>query len=232
MIDVRLAVPAAAAWVALVVALPAPEALPQIAAASAAAGLGAVAGGLVVARSSRQRRRRGTILPAVALVLIAVAAATTSAALRDAERRPAAAVEAVRQGAEVHLRGVVTAVDPATGHLRMTAAVLTRREPVRVRFPVFVVRATFGSEVPRAGDTAALSGRLADSSPGDQVSFLLHPTGEVEVSRAQPGLQSWAGAVREGFATLTQRLPGDGEPSCPGSASATRAASTPASIRR
>lgn len=228
MIDIRLAVPAAAAWGSLVLVLPRPELLPMVAASTAAGGFAAVA--IAVGLLARRRvlvspgGRRGAllvILPVVALVCLGVASATTSATARAEARRPAAAILAASEGHEVELKGRVLQIDAGSGNVRMQAETLSGvgsgDDPaVRVDLTVFVIRATFSSGLPRVGDRVTTTGRLSEASPGDEISFLVHPSEPSSVERSRGGVQAGAAHLRQGFAELTRSLPGDGGALLPG----------------
>lgn len=190
MSDYRLAIPAAAGWVAGAIVIGMPALLPSVVLWSVAA---------VVTVLALRWRRAGLI----ALALAAAALCCTSVAVQAPQRQP---VELLDAGA-VTVTGVTTeTVLPGGRSFGLTA---TSVDGTVVRVPMLVFGA--GSERRLGiGTTVSLVGRLAASEPGDDVSFILFPSGDLEVVAAPPWYLDWADGLRATFLKAATDLPGEG----------------------
>jgi competence protein ComEC len=179
-VDLRLAIPAAAAWVAaaVVVADPRP-----------AAGLVLWAtAGLLVACAARW--------PRLAIAVVAVAAAAlvaTSAALLAPARSPALLQSAAAEGRVLTLSAVVTGSDP----LALDAHGV----------PVIAFGSHDSVAI---GTTVQVRGELGAADPGDRVAFLVYLEGPPEVTSPPIVLLQGTEQLRAGFRQATAGLPGRG----------------------
>jgi competence protein ComEC len=179
-VDLRLAIPAAAAWVAAAVVIADPE-------PAAALALWATAG-LLVACSTRW--------PRIAIAVVAVAAAAlvaTSAALLAPARSPAALESAAAEGRVLTLSAVVTGSDPL--------ALAVDGVPVIAFGP---------HEALAIGTTVQVRGELGTADPGDRVAYLLYLEGAPEVTSPPIALLEATEQLRAGFRQATAGLPGRG----------------------
>lgn len=211
MSDLRVVVPAAVAWLAAVVLLPAPDArLPTAVACWVVA--------ILLAAVAVWFRSAAVVTPAVALVAIALIA--TVASVQGETRRPAALEEALRPGSSAELTVVVTQTIAAPRDEQHEGgdhflATLTRADSLAVSVPV---RVFDGAPARRAGIGTILSlrGTLTATGPEDGVSYLLFADAPGEVIEEMPWQLAWADSLRDGFASATEQLPGDGGRLLPG----------------
>lgn len=193
--DLRLALPATAAWVAAIVLIGMPPALAPAAIALWVATAASTAAALLT-------RRRWTGV--AALTLAAAALVCTSAALQATIRQPAQLVAAATANRTVTLDAVTTqTVYP--GDERFEADVLD----VGRQVPVLVFGAAPAERL-GIGTRMQLRATLAVASDGDDRAFLVFPEGSPEVIATPPPLLAWADQLRATFLETTQQLPGDG----------------------
>ncbi len=193
-VDLRLAIPAACAWVASAVFVAAP-------AIAGAIGLWALAGVVTCVALSRRQ---------FAIVAVSAAAAAfccTSIALQAPGRMPEALVEAASSGRNVEL--VATA----------TETVMPGQESFEVRIDgaegesISVAARAFGespSERIGIGSTIAFSATLTTAEPGEHVGFLVFPSAPPVLVAPPPWYLEWANSWRESFLATTSTLAGDG----------------------
>jgi competence protein ComEC len=200
MTDLRLLVPAIAAWVcaAVVIAVPA-------AALAVSLALFLLAAALLVFRR-----------PTIALCAIAAGLVCAVVAIQAPARSPDLLVEAAGAGRSVDARVVTTQVTREGEVYRATlVSVAVGKRVTSMSVPVLVF-----DGVPEAGAglgaTIALSGRLQALDPGDDVSFLLFADGAATVEARPPPFLDWANELRRSLRESAARLPGDGGALLPG----------------
>lgn len=179
-VDLRLAIPAAAAWVAAAVVIADPR-------PAAALALWATAG-LLVACAVRW--------PRIAIAVVAVAAAAlvaTSAALHAPGRSPASLESATAEGRVLTLSAIVTGSDP----LALDAGGV----PLLAFGP---------HEALAIGTTVQVRGEVGPADPGDRVAYLLYLEGAPEVTSPPIALLEATEELRAGFRQATAGLPGRG----------------------
>lgn len=214
MSDLRLALPAAVAWVTLGILIAIPQLLGALAVVlwgvAAAAGVAA----MIIARPR---------LRAVAGMVIVTAAVTamllSSAAIAQAGRRPGPLLEAANAGRFVTATAVTGEVAQAGGRgpLAVTlTAVKIGRERLSVKVPALVFGALDVVSGRGIGTALTVSGTLSAAAPEDRVAFLVFIRGSPTVLAHPPWYLNWANALRARFLEAAQTLPGDGADLLPG----------------
>ncbi|MCU1440705.1 MAG: ComEC/Rec2 family competence protein [Rhodoglobus sp.] len=196
--DLRLAIPAACAWVATAIVIGIPEAALPVAVACW------LLGGCLAALALARRARWPAV---VALAAAASALCCTSVALQAPERQPVALTAERTVTAAATLTQTLT---PGEGPFRVTLDTITIGDaPVAGPVPVLA----FGEHAEGRlgiGTRVEVSGRLVPSEPGDDVAFLLFTDAAPVMLAPPPGYLDWANNVRERFLDEATRLPGDG----------------------
>jgi competence protein ComEC len=231
--DLRLALPALAAWVAAWLLTGAPTvAAPTTVAAWALTAVATVALVLQPARrllpAARRangramvtRCRRGA--PSFVLAGAAVAVVCTSVFALGHQRHPPAlefghprAGEALITitGVAKPAAGTGLGTEPGARRVTFDAELDTftvAGASTTVRSPTLVFATlTAGDPLP-IGATVRVHGTLAPLPPGESHEFLLFARGAPRAERAPPWYLAWADAVRTGFRHTTAPLPGDG----------------------
>lgn len=234
--DRRLAVPAAACWLAAGVLTGMPG---QVSWAAVALWLLAAAaiGGMFADR----RPRRRTVWGALGVSLAAAALVASVISVTASARLP----DEVRSAAERHARvtGTVTVSSMPTetqsfggfsgfsSRIRFPGTLTEVRlgaRTMRVTVPVVVFaertapepgRSGPGRSEPRAleiGSTVRLAGTMQAADPGDHAAVLFFGQSPPEVTAGPPWWLAWAGELRHGFSEASSRLPGDGGDLLPG----------------
>ncbi|HEY0247487.1 MAG TPA: ComEC/Rec2 family competence protein [Gryllotalpicola sp.] len=214
-IDLRLVLPACAAWLAAGVLLAAPRSGWWCCAVAVAA-IATVG----VAGARRAARWTGLIVVAAS----AVALVSVATALAGAARHPAA-LDRLAGGHVVALEATVdTGARPAAGDsfgggsrvsFRITADHVTvGRDRMSGRIPALVFAAERRRE-PRIGERLRLRGTAKTTPPAEDVSLLLYADDWEHVGPPPPWL-SWADGLRERFRAASAVLPGDGGSLLPG----------------
>ncbi|AMM21087.1 hypothetical protein AX769_14255 [Frondihabitans sp. PAMC 28766] len=218
MIDLRLAIPAAAAWVTLVLSLPVPEAVPVIATASGSGGL-ALVGTALLGQRRRWRRRLVSALSVAALALVAASAVTVVATLTAPHRTPGL----LEHRATASVVGTVTAApDRGAGLLRILVTQVTARGgTTEVRMPVLVTGLDAqpvgqASELPRIHDRVRVDGALSAADAGGDLAAFMTASGPVAIESRAGGLDGAAATLRAAFVRVASTLPGDGAALLPG----------------
>ncbi len=207
-VDLRLAIPAMAAWLTAGVLI----GFPGAAVAVAAAGWAAV-GALVAATMLRPR----TWLGIAALAAVAAALCSSSIAVQAVAHQPSALVTVADEGRQVIALATVTqTVLPGGGPFAAElTSVAVGADTIVGSIPVLV----FGEHpVGRVGigSTVTLTGALTATESGDDTAFLFF-TETVPVVTSEPGwLLAWADDLRAGFGSVAATLPGDGADLLPG----------------
>lgn len=215
-VDARLAVAAAAAWVALLVLLPSGG----LALGCGAVGAAAVAG---VAWWRRQSGRRSAVLAACGVVSATVLA---TGAAQVVAREAGGVSDLARQ------RAVVTVTGRIAGDPRVLRAGPERRaDSAVVRFDVSEVlgrgrRMAVSTPVLVQGpaewaqrrwfEEVRVTGRLRPADPGEDVVAILVPTGPAEVLAAPGGVADAAEHLRRRLREAVAGLPPDAQGLVPG----------------
>jgi len=208
-VDLRLAVPVAAAWGATAVLIGMPGAQPW-----------AVAGLVLLAVGSAALGRRWRWLLVVALASATAAAPVSIAAAQAGARHPAALEQAARAGRHASVL-LVVGETVRDGH--PFAATLSEASfgdtVVRGAVPVAVFPPRDSApSAPRIaiGATVSVRGVLVAEDPGEGAAYRLFASGGYTVERGPPWFLSWADGLRADFGRLAASLPGDGAALLPG----------------
>lgn len=215
MIDLRLAVPAAAAWLALVIGLQAPSGLVPIA-------VGAWTAAAVALVLAVWLRRSVIVLTAV--VLGAVALVATSAAVHEPGRHPTVLAQAARSH-HVIAATIVTTATAMPGD-KPFGATLVSADGRSLEVPILVFDALRQRRI-GIGTTLELSGSVQATEPADERSYLFFTTDTPRVTSAPAWWLAWPDGLRQGFARTSLSLPGDGGRLLPGLSIGDTAAVTP-----
>ncbi|PRY70191.1 hypothetical protein B0I08_101319 [Glaciihabitans tibetensis] len=241
-VDLRITLPAAAAWLAAVVLLGSPELL--VPGAVAAWALCAALAAVALARASRSTRSTargplfagtsrattgsltcstigsttGSAIVMAGVVAAAVALVVTVAAVRSEHRSPPILTAAAREGTAVTLT-VVLSESIGTGPFAVSANLLTIAEgeaPVALAaVPVLVFDGAPPERV-GIGATIEVAGQLVVTEPGDDAAYLLFASGPGTVRAPPPWYLNWAHGLRSAFGEVAGGLPGDGGALLPG----------------
>lgn len=206
--DLRLAIPAGAAWIAVVVGIGFPVA------AAAAAVAGWCLAGVLLAAARRTRSNRVAV---AALAFGLAALGITAVAAWGPHRQPAALVEAAGASRFVQVAATTTqTVLPGTDSFTVALhSVGIGDESVAVASPARVFGAAPDAEL-GVGARILVSGTISATAPADQVAFLVFASGPPStLAGAPPGLD-WANTLRAGFRGTVAGLPGDGGALLPG----------------
>jgi len=208
-VDLRLALPVAAAWAATAVLIGMPGALPWAVAALA-----------LLAAGSAMLGRRWRPLLVVALACATALVPVSIAAAQAGARHPVALEQAARAGRQVSARLVVgetvRAGHPFAGTLVEASfgdTVVRGSVPIAV-FPPRDAQAS--RERTAIGSAIVVRGVLVAEDPGESASYRLFAAGMPTVERGPPWYLSWADGLRAGFGRVAAALPGDGAALLPG----------------
>jgi len=211
-VDLRLAVPVVAAWIAVGILISVPAALPW-----AAVGLWSVALGLLVAGRLGHRG----VLVAVALTFAVAALVVSVAAVQAPARQPAELVAAADAGR--HATAVVTANETVRSGAPFRAtltSVALGADSMAVSVPVMVfppqARGTGNRSIAGIGSMVRVVGTLVAGDPGDSSAFRLFATAAPQVEAPPPWFLAWAETLRATFRAAAGDLPGDGGALLPG----------------
>lgn len=200
-VDLRLAVPAAAAWVAAFVSIAVPSVWLVVVCWVVAAVVTAVA------------FARGRAWAVVALAAAVAAMVCSSAAVQAQQRQPPALVELASHSSHVSMLLETTqTTGPNTSPF---SARLVAVGAVGYSTPVLVFGAT-PTERTGIGTRVTLSGTLASTSPDDDTAFLVFGRGALVKVADPPWFLDWANGLRSGFAAASSALPGEGGQLLPG----------------
>jgi competence protein ComEC len=231
MLDLRLALPAVAAWIGGAVAIALPDGewfactLWVLAVASAGA---AVVLRLAAGRGGRRRVKATAIAAAACVAAAAAALVATAAAAAMPARHPDAASRLEHHTVSMRLEvgslaqasgsaaGSLTGVS-ATGGARFSATVdvLTAgKTSLPARMPVLVF-APEGTSV-RIGQTVQVTGTLRMLPSSSENAALVYASARPRALRDPSALLAAADSVRSAFAAVARGLPGDGGALLPG----------------
>ena len=206
MIDLRIVIPAGAAWLAAIALLPFPKWMLPTAAACWVLAAACILGALLFA--GRPSRRALLVVLGVSFAAMALVA-TAAFAGSDARRPEVVRVAHTLSGAEIVTTQTVT---HESHHF---AATLTRIGNRVVSVPVLVFDASPASRI-EIGTTLAVSGSLQATSPIDEVSYLVFATGPASQVAPPPWYLSATNGLRVGLSRAARTLPGDGGALLPG----------------
>jgi competence protein ComEC len=220
-VDLRLAIPAGIAWIAVWVFLGVPAALPVAAGVCWALSVACAVLAILLKRMGVGAGWRGWV--AIAIVIAAATAMVlSSAAVREQQRHPDWMTDAASSGRYV-LATATTAETLHPGQDRFDAtidsvAIGGRTAVVDVPVTVFRQRssAPSSSRPMGLGSTITLSGTLADTEPGESSSYLFFMSGGTKLLNQPPWFLDWANQLRAGFQDAAATLPGDGAGLLPG----------------
>jgi competence protein ComEC len=213
-LDLRLVIPAAAAWAVAGALLAAPPAGWWCAAACAVLAVSCAVIGFLT-----RSRLAGVLvltLAAIGLASAAVAIAATArhpAALDRAANGHAVIVEAtVSSGARAASSSPFGGGDRVS--FRVTASgVVVGRVAIAGRVPALVHAPS--ARAPRIGETVRISGTAKTGKPADDVAFTVYAD-SWRATRPPPLWLAWADGLRARFGAAAARLPGDGGALLPG----------------
>ena len=214
-VDLRLAVPAAAGWLALVLVLPL-EAPQQLVALLTLASIVVLAGAVALRSAGRPR----AVASVAALVLLAagVASVVVGAALLRADARWPAAVTALEGHVAVVEGTVGERVTPASRstEMTMTRLVAGEREAWRGASSVVLLGPRVEGPPVETGTRVRVRASVLPVSRGDPTPFLAAARGPLEPTAPPAGADAAAHEVRAAFRSATEGLPGDGGALLPG----------------
>lgn len=220
-LTLRLVPVAAAAWVAALTAILAPDAAPGVAAALWATTLGLVAWPAVRARAVTRRRRLMTVIAAFALA--AAAAAASHVALAQPARDAVTGLGLTGGRAVVVEASVVGKVERRADGALAFDAIATRIEVGDMSYPVgaeIVVRVAAEDVSDRrrldVGAVVEVSGTAAEARPGERAVLVLQASRGVEVLHPPNGAAAVAASLRQGLVSSVAGLPGPGAGLVPG----------------
>lgn len=222
-VDLRLAVPAVAAWAAAALALDAPVGRTALGAGLAVS----VAGLLMLVQGGRPGALWG-VAPAVAGALLSAAAGAGVAGLQLAEARAGPVAGLAREHARV-LAELTIGSDPRTARsgsgppVVVLDAVVTRvtgpdGASTRAETPVRVLAGHAGWARLLPSTRVAVVARLAPARDGERAVALLRPTGDTPpgVTGGPDSAQRLAGRLRAGLREATEGLAPDARALLPG----------------
>jgi competence protein ComEC len=213
MTDLRIVVPAAAAWLGAIVLLPFPGLMLPV-----ALGCWVLALGMLVAA----RMRGHPVLVMLGVSLAAVALVATAAFAGSDARRPAAL-----RGAHDLVAATVVTTQTVTHASTYFAATLTSANGHAMSVPVLVFGASPAARM-EIGTALRVSGTLQATAPNDEDSYLVFASGPAHFVSAPAWYLGWADALRAGLAHEARSLPGVGAELLPGLAIGDTAAVSPA----
>ena len=188
--DLRLAIPAAVAWIAAAVVIGIDPIVPTIA---LWAGAG-IATAITLARRS---------LAVVALALAAAAFCSTSVVVQSTSRQPVELVAAAETGRQIDALATLT----GRASERSYPVTLDVVNGTSVHVPVVVFGPATDAGI---GTTVRITGTLTATDPGDDAAFLVFAERPPVVESPPPWYLDWANGLRARFLAQARGLPGDG----------------------
>jgi competence protein ComEC len=213
-LDLRLAVPAVAAWLTAGLLLARPDAGWWCAGACGGLALLAVLSGL-----GGGRRLAGAAVLSLAAAGLAAAATAGAASVRHP-----AALDELASGHSVVVACTVDSMpklaasgpfggDQVSFHVTASSVTVGRMR-IDGRMPALVYASAAGAPV-RIGERLRVTGTARAAQSADDVAFRLYADARTATGPA-PGALGWADALRARFGAATARLPGDGGALLPG----------------
>ncbi|MEO7005783.1 MAG: ComEC/Rec2 family competence protein, partial [Terrimesophilobacter sp.] len=213
--DLRLAIPAALAWIVLAVLVGIPRWLGTIAVL-----LWAVASLAAIVALVVRPKRIPAALGSAILATVAVSLVLTSAALAASARMPDTLAQAAQHHRSINAIAVTDEVfHPGSARTPLSVtltSVTVGRMRLASRIPVLLFGAPDAPPGAGIGTKLSISGTLAMTEPGDAVAFLVFARGSPRVTGQPPWYLGWANMLRSGFASAAHTLPGDGGDLLPG----------------
>ena len=188
--DLRLAIPAAVAWIAAAVIIGIDPVIPTIELWAAAG----IATAIALARRS---------LAVVALALAAAAFCSTSVVVQSTSRQPDQLVTAAETGRQIDALATLTG-RPSERSYPVTLDVVNG---TAVHVPVVVFGPATDAGI---GTTVRITGTLTATDPGDDAAFLVFAERPPVVESPPPWYLDWANGLRARFLAQARGLPGDG----------------------
>jgi len=224
-LDLRLAVPAAGAWVAAIalIAVPGHSLAVAVAAWTASGAFIAIALHGQAARTKRSAHSLRSSAPAlVSLVCAAVAICATAISLHEPQRQPRELARAITSNATVTATATTThTARPGERSFRAELSAVQFTSPevgtieLRGRIPVVVFGGAPETRL-EIGTTIALKGTLGATEPGDDASALFFAESAPRALAEPPWFLAWAASLRSSFLSASTTLPGDGGDLIPG----------------
>jgi len=224
-LDLRLAVPAAAGWLAAIalIAVPGYSLAVAVIAWAASGAFIAIALCGQAARTKRETHSfRSSATALVSLVCVAVAACATAISIHEPQRHPRELAEVITSNATV--TAIATATHTARPGERSFRAELSEvqfrsaevgRTALRGRIPVVVFGGAPDTRL-EIGMTIELKGTLGATELGDDASALFFAESAPRTLQEPPWYLAWAATLRSNFLSASTTLPGDGGDLIPG----------------
>lgn len=209
MIDLRIVIPAAAAWIAAIAVLPFPAWMLSVAIGGWVAAVGFIVLARLGIRAEVRTRMRAVIVGA-AVSCAAIALVATAAAATSDVRRPAMLAHA----RSISSATIVT-TQTSVRSSRYFAGTITRVGGEAVSVPVLVFGGAPASRI-EIGTSLEVSGSLIPTGPSDEESYLVFARRPGREIAPPPWYLSWANGLRAGLAKDATSLPGDGGELLPG----------------
>jgi competence protein ComEC len=208
-IDLRIVIPASAAWSATIILLPFPGWMLPVAIGGWVAAIGAIALAPVAAGFDATSRFRAVLI-VCGISCAAIGMVATAAFATSDSRRPAVLAEA-RSISSATIVTTQTAVHTS----RFFAATITDVDGEAVSVPVLVFGGSPSTRT-EIGTSLEISGSLIATAPSDEVSYLVFARGPGREIARPPWYLAWANGLRAGLASASAALPGDGGALLPG----------------
>ncbi|MEY2848967.1 MAG: hypothetical protein RI885_1632 [Actinomycetota bacterium] len=207
--DLRLAIPAASAWIAIAITIGVPSALPILAVA------GWIVAAVTIGIAVRSRAFRAAVV--IAVIASAIALVATSAAMQGPARHSDLIDAAAESGRRVDVLATTTeSVHASTTSFaaRMVRATVSGTTAT-LDVPIRVFSREGADQVP-LGSTLRTTGTVVATDSGDTTAYLVFADDPIEVVAPPPWILQTGDALREGLRTLSAELPGDGAALLPG----------------
>ena len=224
-LDLRLAVPAAGAWVAAIVLIAVPSHALAVAVIAWAASGAFIAIALHDQAAGAKRSTapfRSSAVALVALVCVAVAICATAISIHEPQRHPRELAQAITSNATV--TAIATTTHTARPGERSFLAELSTVQfsspavgtvKLRGRIPVVVFGGAPQTRL-EIGTTIELRGTLGATEPGDDTSAMFFADSAPRALAQAPWYLAWAATLRSSFLSASATLPGDGGDLIPG----------------
>jgi len=224
-LDLRLAVPAAAAWVVAIALIAAPGHSLAVAVIAWAASGTLIAIALHdqgAGATQSTPRTRSSAVALVALACVGVAACATAISIHKPQRHPHELAQAITSNATVTATATTThTARPDQRSFRAELSTVQFRSPevgtieLHGRIPVVVFGGAPETRL-EIGTTIALKGTLGATEPGDNASAMFFAESAPRALQEAPWFLAWAASLRSSFLSASTTLPGDGGDLIPG----------------